>query len=126
MVSHLNIFVWKWSKIAAQKKMVFVLTKLALCATFCVFTVLNVFLLPFTNVESQIGRLQKDSLGKSKKTRFWSQMLKFLLRNGRKSPRGKKFFWGLCNSLLMELGQGQLCNHPTVDNGGVNRGRVCG
>ena len=33
------------------------------CATFCVF--LNFLLLQFTNVESQIGQFQKDSLGKS-------------------------------------------------------------
>ena len=39
----------------------------------------------------------------------------------------KKYFFGLCHPLMMDLGHDQQ-QHPTVHSGGVSRGRVrcCG
>ena len=85
MVSDLNIFAQKWSKIAASKK-VFVY------GFFYLFT----FEVPFKCLfaptsQSWMSKTFKDSksLGKSIGKK-WSQIWTFLIKNGLKSPRQKK------------------------------------
>ena len=87
MVSDLNIFAQKWSKIAASKK-VFVY------GFFYLFT----FEVPFKCLfaptsQSWMSKTFKDSksLGKSIGKK-WSQIWTFLIKNGLKSPRRKKKF----------------------------------
>ena len=56
---------------------------------------LNILLSPFTNVESQIGSLQKERTSVSEKSKFV----------------------GLCHSILIDLGQDHQ-QHPTVHTKG--------
>ena len=84
MVSDMNIFVWKLSKIAAQKKVFF--------SHFFTFEV------PFKGLfaptsRSRMSNIFRDSesLGKSNGKK-WSNIWTFLFGNGLKSPRKKKFF----------------------------------
>ena len=75
----------------------------------CVFTYiifLNVFLLPFTKVKSQINKLQIFS-------NFGSEMVE-----NRRIEKSKLLV--LCHSLLMDLRQYQQ-QHRNVHSGGVNR-----
>ena len=81
----MNIFVWKLSKIAAQKKVFFSLT---------FFT----FEVPFNGLfsptsQSWMSNIFRDSesLGKSNGKK-WSNIWTFLFERGLKSPRKKKFF----------------------------------
>ena len=81
----MNIFVWKLSKIAAQKKVFF--------SHFFTFEV------PFNGLfaptyRSRMSNIFRDSesLGKSNGKK-WSQIWIFLFENCQKSPRKKKFFF---------------------------------
>ena len=88
MVSYMNIFVWKLSKIAAQKK-VFFFTFFGLL-WFLVF--FNGLFVPIS--QSGMSNIVRDSesLGKSNGKK-WSQIWTFLIENCLKSPRKKKFFF---------------------------------
>ena len=84
----MNIFVWKLSKIVAQKKVFF----------FTFFGLLR-FLVFFNGLfaptsQSRMSNIFKDSesLGKSIGKK-WSQIWTFLIENCRKSPRKKKVFF---------------------------------
>ena len=81
----MNIFVWKWSKIAPQKKVFF-------SSHFFTFEV------PFnglfaTTSQSRMSNIFRDSefLGKSNGKK-WSNIWTFLFRSGLKSPRKKSCF----------------------------------
>ena len=86
----MNIFVWKWSKVAAQKKVFF----------FTFFGLLR-FLVFFNGLfaptsQSWMSNIFKDSesLGKSNGKK-WSQIWTFLFENCLELPRKKKFFSSL-------------------------------
>ena len=79
-------------------------------ATF--YVSLNVLFLSFTKVESYINYLQIDSWGESYERTMTSYFVIFAQ------------FLGLCNSLLMYLGQDKQ-QHPAVHSGGVSRWGVC-
>ena len=90
MVSDMNIFIWKLSKIASQKKVFF----------FFFFDLLR-FSVFFNGLFaptswSRISNIFRDSesLGKSIGKK-WSQIWTFLFKNCLKSPRKKKFFSSL-------------------------------
>ena len=90
MVSDMNIFVWKLSKIAAKKKVFF----------FTFFGLLR-FLVFFNGLcaptsRSWMSNIFRDSvsLGKSN-GKEWSQIWTFLFENCLKLPRKKKFFFSL-------------------------------
>ena len=87
---------------------------------------LNVLLPPFTNVKSQIDRLQKDFLGKSYERTVVSEIaILAILAIVENCYAEKSIFLGLHNSLLMGLGQDQQ-QHLAAHTGGVSRGRVRG
>ena len=90
MVSDMNIFVWKLSKIASQKN-VFFFTFFDLLR-FSVF--FNGLFAPTSR--SRISNIFRDSesLGKSNGKK-WSHIWTFLFGSGLKSPRKKKFFFVL-------------------------------
>ena len=95
MVSDLKIFVWKLSKIAAQKKRFFL--------TFFTFEV------PFNGLfaptsQSRMSNIIRDSESLDKSNgKKWSQIWTFLSENCRKSPRKKKFFLSLFSLLRYRL-----------------------
>ena len=81
----MNIFVWKLSKIAANKKFFSLLFSLLRYH-------LTVFLPPLPEVGCPIFFRASESLGKSNGKK-WSQIGTFLFANCLKSPRKKKFFF---------------------------------
>ena len=88
VVSDMNIFVWKLSKIAAQKKIIF----------YTFFGLLR-FLVFFNGLfaptsRSRMSNIFRDSefLGKSNRKK-WSNLWTFLFGSGLKSPRKKKVFF---------------------------------
>ena len=87
MVSDMNIFVWKLSKIAATKK-VFFFTFFGLLRFLVFFN--GLFATTSQNRMSNIFR-DSDSLGKSNGKK-WSNIWSFLFGSGLKLPRKKKFF----------------------------------
>ena len=90
----MNIFVWKLSKIAAQKK-VFFFTFFGLLR-FSVF--FNGLFVPIS--WSRMSNIFRDSESLRKSIgKKWSQIWTFFFENCRKSPRKKKFFF-LTFSLL--------------------------
>ena len=90
MVSDMNIFVWKLSKIAAQKK-VFFFTFFGLL-WFSVF--FNGLFAPTS--QSRMSNIFRDSESLRKSNgKKWSQIWTFLFENCLKSPAKKKFFSSL-------------------------------
>ena len=94
----MNIFVWKLSKIAAQKKVFFF--------TFFGLLRLSVFFngLFAPTSRSRMSNMFRDSesLGKSNGKK-WSQIWTFLFENYLKLPRKKKFFFFFFFGLLRFL-----------------------
>ena len=88
MVSDMNIFVWKLSKIAAQKKVFFL-------HFFCLLRLLvfvnGLFAPTSWSWMSNIFR-DLESLGKTN-AKKWSNIWTFLFGSGLKLPRKKKFFF---------------------------------
>ena len=85
MVSDMNIFVWKLSKIAVQKKVFFL--------TFFTFEVpFNGLFAPTSQSWMSNIFLDWKCLGKSNEKK-WSNIWTFLFGSGLKSPRKKKFFF---------------------------------
>ena len=89
MVSDMNIFVWKLSKIAAQKKSFFLLH---FFQSSLVFGLFNGLFAPIS--WSRMSNIFRDSesLGKSNEKK-WSNIWTFLFGSGLKWPRKKKFFF---------------------------------
>ena len=112
MVSDMNIFVWKLSKIAAQKKGFF----------FTVFFTFEVLLngLFAPTSQSRMSNIFRDSesLGKSNGKR-WSNIWTFLFGSGLKSPRNFFADFALQNMVETTLpdwlsGFGVFLDHPPM------------
>ena len=88
MASDMNIFIWKLSKIAAQKK-VFFLNFFGLLRFSVFFN--GLFAPTYWSRMSNIFR-DSESLGKSS-WKKWSNIWTFLFGSGLKSPRKKSFFF---------------------------------
>ena len=82
---------------------------------------MNVLILPFTKVESQIDQLQNDSSGKNNKRTLLLQFAILAEKWSKIAAQKKRGFLGFHDSLLMGLVQDQQ-QHPAVHTGGVIRG----